>query len=45
VSYRLGKKYYETEEEARAQQRDVETLMNKLMNELTLRAHHFRVRQ
>jgi hypothetical protein len=30
-SYCLCKKYYETEEEARAQQRSVEPLMNKII--------------
>jgi hypothetical protein len=34
-SYRLCKKDYETEEEARAQQRDVEPLMNVWMNKRT----------
>jgi hypothetical protein len=34
-SYRLCKKYYESDEEARAQQRPVESLMNEWMNEWT----------
>jgi hypothetical protein len=32
-SYQLCKKYYETEEETRAQQRSVEPLMNEWINE------------
>jgi hypothetical protein len=34
-SYRLCKKYYETEEEVRAQQRAVELLMNEKINGFT----------
>jgi hypothetical protein len=35
---------YETEEDVRAQQRAVEPLINKLLNELILRENHFRVK-
>jgi hypothetical protein len=36
--YRLCKKDYETEEEARAQQRALEPLINEWLNEISLEA-------